>query len=77
MADKNVYYDSTNNTTVETIIYNTVRPIKLTFVIHETNKHTSYIYTYYDRRIDNLIRMMNELIPSEDREIFSIKSPIP
>lgn len=70
-------YDSTKHLFVQTIPPHRVNHIALTFVIHEKNKHSAYVYKYYDKRIDALILMMNELIPLQDRERFSIKGPQP
>lgn len=49
-------------------------PDVIDFIILSTNTYCGFSYWVCDERVDKLIKMMNELIPQEDRKKFEIRS---
>ena len=49
--------------------------ITIEFIDLLKGKYTKLYYYKYDKRFNNLIKLINELIPKEDRKEFCIKPP--
>lgn len=70
---ENSMYDIKELEVSENMVKPTTMPIVLSFIFHDQLLYTKFNYEVCDEKIDTLIRMMNELIPEDDREEFEIK----